>query len=256
MCKLVSNEPNVLAENSNLTEKLNATSSDIVIGGLRHGQSYPGYIFTPPYLSDELTWCIRAAHKAPGWLMIFLQYDGVWAFMIPFFVFLITTAIFFFYAAIEGTHHDFIQCGILTFCIALAMPASYRPALNTTKCFFCFGQIGAAMYSIMFLSVFTSFVSVPLKHRQIKTVKELIDHDFQLIGSEAVLESLRDMQKVILNEDFWPRDSRKLIKFLPADSRRIPWYQLPHMLALGWLPWAHITTEARRHIHVKAIHFE
>lgn len=153
------------------------------------------FTFTAPYMNDDVTWCVQRSLGVPRWLLIFLTFQDYVALFMPLITFILLTVVLWVYSCVEGTDHDLISCIVICFGVTLALPIYYRPALMATKAGFAWLSLMAVVVSVIFLSVNTSYISVPLRYRQVHSVRDLIANEFALEGTHDTLSNLRNLNE-------------------------------------------------------------
>lgn len=157
---------------------------DIIIGGLQYmNESKARYVFATPYYRDDLTWCVRAALRVPGWLVLILTFHDWQTFLLTVITFFIIIYLWYIYSAFDGTNLDIWKIGLMVYNIILAMSCTFKPKNSYEKYMFYVGSWEASVLIIIFSSISTSYIAVPLRFNQVRTTQQLIEKDFQLCGA-------------------------------------------------------------------------
>lgn len=172
------------------------SNDTLLVGNLRFGQLIDNYVSTPPYLHDDITWCIQSAQEVPRWLMIFLTFSDFEVLLIPIITCLCVSTVAWLHSAFDGTNLSYFQVAIMAFTIAIAYPTEYMPVEIVGKLWLFFGSLISVALNVIYLSVNTSFISVPLKYPQVRTIDGLMKREFTLFGTADTLDSLRYLKKV------------------------------------------------------------
>lgn len=158
---------------------------DIIVGGLSYTAESSSllYDFATPYSRDDLTWCVRAAEHVPGWLILLLTFHDWQTFFLTFVTYFVIVYLWYVYSAVDGTNYDIWRIGLWTYKIILAMSVPFKPRTSLIKWFFYSGSWGSGVLIIIFGSINSSYITVPLRFNQIQTRQEIIDHNIQLCGA-------------------------------------------------------------------------
>lgn len=192
----------------------------ILLGGLQFGQSMKHYKSTQPYLSDDITWCVQAAQPVPMWLMIFFTFSQFYVLLVPLSAFFFLAAISWIYAGLDGSRMDFYSNMFFMFTVVIGFPVYPEPIDTIGKVFLFLSNFFGMILNVIFLSIHTSFLSVPLRFHQVHSVGDLIEQKFNLLGTNESLLSLLDSQKVRIKK-YNRFNARKINMFSFADSGRI-----------------------------------
>lgn len=172
---------------------------DLIIGGLTYDyQSRTNeHTFTFPYYGDELTWCISSAKRIPAWLNIFTTFKNSYPFLLGVAVFICACIGFYFYSGVEGTDLDVYTIMLVFFSICLWMTPTYKPALSSTKLILFLASIAGGIFSLTYLSFYTTILTCPKYYAQNQFVDDLIEKNYRFSGPFDSLKELRKQYKVL-----------------------------------------------------------
>lgn len=103
---------------------------------------------------------------------------------------------FYFYSGVEGTDLDIHTIMLVFFSVALYISPTYKPALSSTKLILFFASIGGGIFSLNYLSFYTTLITCPKYYAQNQYVAELIEKSYRFGGTADSMAELVKQYKV------------------------------------------------------------
>lgn len=82
----------------------------------------------------------------------------------------------------------------------IGLPCPYRPKTTANRIVYSGCILGSIIYGCLLSSVIMQLVLTPILSPQTKSVQEIIDGDFKLIGERFVFEKLMQPMQVIMSK--------------------------------------------------------
>lgn len=149
------------------------------------------------YYHSVFTWCIQKAHPIPvsDNLLHLCQDPQVYAtFTVS--IFALISAAYFFQQFEQPPKWDWHRIFVEGFPCILGFSCNYRANNNGHRVLFAFFLMAATLFVIIINSVALSFITTPILRPQIKTVKEIVSNDFNLVGNRFVWMKLLQKSEV------------------------------------------------------------
>lgn len=150
------------------------------------------YTSSIPYYRDDITWCVSSAKKKPEWLYIFLVFDDFTTLVSLLFLYTVYLATFYIYSGADGTNLNIHVISAYCFQFLLSFSADYKPAASSWSKFYTLcGVFMCFIICNYYLAVYTTIIVFPLYDKQVNTITDIIDNEFQLAGAGSTLNELR-----------------------------------------------------------------
>lgn len=141
------------------------------------------FMWSQPYLFDDLTWCVRRAKQIPAWKrpLYIATISAVAVGMM-----LLTAAIFIVYAftSFEDRPCDIWTSAFVILQAVLLVPCKFKPKRRTFRYYFGMGTIGMLATTTIFTSYYFDFIMAPRYLKQVRSFDQLINYDCLLAGDE------------------------------------------------------------------------
>lgn len=175
---------------------------DILIGGASiNSTTKKLFDSTITYSQDDLTWCIQRIRPIERWKNIFQFANDIELWFIGLATYFIVLFVHYFMVEHELPPLDFVTNGLVVFCAVIAMPIRFWPNSSVARLYYGFVLITALVLN----TFFHSFLIVVLTHnrygQQLSTANDLIDYDFELVGSAYALDKIKQQNLVIYNSN-------------------------------------------------------
>lgn len=170
---------------------------DVSIGGLpTHSSKNTNLAPSIPYYQDDFTWCIQKAKFFPLYVnYFFITEYKVWCILVALLIILGTL----FYVMIQfdtmypqRNNRDWVYTTLFVVLSAyLGMSPRFQPVYRPARLLYGMVLFLAVLVVALVGFYLTNFMKVPIPYRQIKTVSEILERDFRLIGSAEVLNEMK-----------------------------------------------------------------
>lgn len=91
---------------------------------------------------------------------------------------------------------DLVKIFMNGFCLYMGFPCTYRPQNNAHRIAFAMVLFGGIIFVTLLSTTVVKLVTSPYYEAQIETYKEILDNDFELIGSRHAFNELLEQNKV------------------------------------------------------------
>lgn len=173
--------------------------ADMLIGGMEsttRGLTRPRlFASSTVYMRNERTWCVSRAKPIPVWLNLWrIATNVVWWLAIS--TIYLEGLVLYWFMRYERCHVGLAQKDFHYCVLTMAMPVfcgmsmTYRPRSKRMKAFIVLMLITGILISTAWNAFLIKVLTSPSYYTQISTVLELIENDFNLIGTVFTKEMM------------------------------------------------------------------
>lgn len=177
---------------------------DILVGGLTQPTQFS--INSIVYGTDYATWCIKAAEANLNWKNIFSIFSmNLWIAVVV--IFIVITILMYIYTKFNGPKREFIYAALFMLKINIGFMAGNSPNKFMARIFFFVLLFYGMLLSNIFQSNAVSSITAQYRKRQISTIKEAIERNFDFGGSNysySLLQHRHDKVTICLFHLFSP----------------------------------------------------
>lgn len=159
------------------------------------------FIASHAYYHDALTWCVQSKQPIPMWKNIFRLYADP----VPMGISL--TSLIFLFIFIEYFLQQFEQPNkrfdchkilLIWICTYTSFVCSYMPKVLSHRIFYAFHIFSSMIFGAIYLSFSMRTLSKPMYDNQIRTIDEIVNSSFELVGDAFTLQHLMKQKEVRL----------------------------------------------------------
>lgn len=174
-------------------------SIELAIGGLTNDISLKTeFVFTLPYYSDDITWCISRAKHIPLYLNAFRYVKDSELYVMGIFAVFAAIIIGFLLTTFEEKPIDYFEMSLIGISVVSNSATYFQPKRPCNRFLYmltCY--IGLLLVNI-FGAYYVVALTYPIFEDQLDSVNSLIENKFQLMGDAYVLEKISLQDVVIL----------------------------------------------------------
>lgn len=166
------------------------------IGGLDENVKTNKYLIaSQSYYHDSLTWCVQQRKAIPLWQNLFhiCHNPIIWAI---FFVAVIMeiSSVYILEQFEYRTKWDWHRIFFDGLRIHMGFSCVYNPKNNASRVLYLFILFACIIFTITISSTLLQFIASPILSTQVKTVQQIIDEQFTLIGGGFELQKLNQSE--------------------------------------------------------------
>lgn len=149
------------------------------------------------YLQDQLTWCIQKSKNYPLIYQCMLILDKyVWCYLVFIYGYVCSIIVYILISLDEyynlKNHCDFhYTVWQVTLTAFFGLGPKFRPVYGMLRIFYGMMLIIGFICSMMIGAYLHTFLTYPQQRHQIKTIDEMIENNFRLVGTQKVLEMIK-----------------------------------------------------------------
>lgn len=173
-------------------------SIDIYIGTLEEKHITNKYLVASrPYYNERLTWCVQKRKLVPVHKKILYFCTDERIFII--FGIELSLASFIIYFMQQFERHpkwDCLRITIAGIYLFFGYPCTFKPENNANRMLFIWTLFAAILYTIVLSTGSIHVLSSDIYNRQVETIHEILQNDFDLVGNEFTLQKLLQKNQV------------------------------------------------------------
>lgn len=175
--------------------------ADVFIGDLHmNNLSNEHFTTSHPYFHDELTWCVQKSQTIPSWKKIFYLCNDPLVWILHTIMNFSSVLLIFSLQRFEDLQPkwDWNRITLAGFAFFLGVAYRFRPQIFPLRVYYTFVVFGCMLYSNVILSAIINIIWEPIYQHQVKSIKEVVDGSFEMVGDELALRHMIQNNEVSL----------------------------------------------------------
>lgn len=173
---------------------------DIFIGALSENPlTERKFTSSNSYYYNTLTWCVQKKQPIPNWQNILYYCRDPMLYVLS--ISSSIAALFFIYFIQQFEHFqpkwDWHRLALAGFCLMCGFVSDYKPNNLSNRVFCCFWIYSSMFFIISATCIFIGFMTTNIYENQIRSINEIINNNFELIGDDFALQHLMQQNEVI-----------------------------------------------------------
>lgn len=154
------------------------------------------FISSVPYLQDDIAWCVSSAKPVPRWRAVFLFVKDYKVYVCGAILAICALIVVYFFLSLDKQPMNVWTCGLICFATVIGMSAPVQARTSIVRFFHGCILMGTTVIYTTIIAFCTMFASNIIFLKQINTINELIDAQFNLTGDASVLGHLTNRNLV------------------------------------------------------------
>lgn len=178
---------------------------DIFAGGLDENIiANQHFIASRAYHHDSLTWCVQEKQPIALWKNLFRLCEDPSVYAIYFLMAVLSIFFAYFMQQFEELQPkwDWHRITTVAFRGMCSMPSEFNPKIVPTRIFFSFCLFGSLVFSVSILAFYIKALSSVMYEDQVKSIQEIIEKSFKLVGDGFAQQHLVKQKQVNKNIEF------------------------------------------------------
>lgn len=145
-----------------------------------------------PYETGSITWCVQRKKRVPVHFLIFYLCRSPEVYLIfTLHGIMIGIVAYYFQQFERQPKWDMARLSINGIRLYLGSPCSYKPMNNANRVLFIAVLLSGMIFGIILSTAMVKLGTTARYNPQIETIKDIIDNDFDLVGSQSTFKLLQ-----------------------------------------------------------------
>lgn len=163
----------------------------MIIGGIRSDSfNSTKFVASPPYMQDDLTWCVRRANEIPRWMNVYYIPKDFATYAAGFSLHIMTILLAYLLSTYEENSADLIFYAVSSVAILTQFNQSYTPRKPMNRIIFMLCVISTFWLTQIFNAYYFRYIRTTLYEIQICTLDDIRDNQFSFAGDSDVYNHL------------------------------------------------------------------
>lgn len=152
---------------------------------------------TRAYFQSSLTWCVQKKKQIPVYQLLFHICTDPIVYVVAILSSSITLCLAYFMQQFERRLKlDYFDTILNGLCVFVGFACPYKPENNAHRLAFVFVIFGGIIFVSTSTTLVVKLFTSPIYHPQIETIKEILNNNFNLAGSQFALYQLEKQNEV------------------------------------------------------------